>query len=319
MAADTKENQALTVPDIVIAAMPEDEHVQAVYRYLQDKHKHIVVSLLDTSLFPQKVSCQAKINDQNTRVRFLQLGTAPVSLEKLKSIWWWRPQIPQIDRTIQDAGKAEFAYRACCHLLEGIWFVLDCLWLNQPEKQDLALNNMYQVALARNLGFHVPDTLVTNSPDAVLDFWNKHDGQVLYRQLLPFPKSFRLTREILKKIDSLKISPLMFQEIVALDAMLTVVVVGDAVFAARVLHNPKNGSDDALKKYALPRDVESKLLHLTRQMGLLYNKIDVGIDKNSNYVFFAVDPTFAFLPVEKQAGFHITELLAEILVRGKVR
>lgn len=316
---ETRENQPLLVPDVIIVAMPEDEHAQAVCRYLQDKHKNIHAAILDTSGFPQKMACKVTVNSQGTRVKFLQIGGSTVSLEKLRSIWWWRPQIPQIDRTIQDVSKAEFAYRECCHLIEGMWFVLDCLWLNPPEKQDLALNNLYQMEMARHVGFHVPDTLVTNSPEAVLDFWNKHDGQVFYKQLLPFPKSFRLTRDMLKKIDSLKFAPLMFQEIVTLDAMLTVIVVGDVVCAARILRNTKSGNDEAIKKYNLPRDVESKLLQLTRHMGLLYNKIDIGIDKNSNYIFFAIDPTFHFLPIEKQVGFHITELLAEILVRGKTR
>ena len=48
---------------------------------------------------------------------------------------------PVIDKKITDEGQIKYAYKECCQMLEGLWYLLDCLWVNQPEKISVLAEN----------------------------------------------------------------------------------------------------------------------------------------------------------------------------------
>lgn len=320
MDANEKKIVPILVPDIIIVSQEDDPHTDAVFNYLHEKHQQVVVTIIDTAQFPQTMEFNIAMSSSVSKLKIIYPGYQAISVEKLRSIWWWRPQFPSIDNHIQDSNKAEFAYRECCQVIEGLWYINDCLWVNHPERQEVAFNCLYQLQLAKSMNFRIPETLVTNSARAVVDFWNKHEGEVMFKQLLPLaPKAFRLTPEIMKKIGNLNVAPLMFQEMVKLDAMLHLIVIGDRVFASRLLSYSKKDGGPEMKNYPLPQDIGTQVLNLAKAVGLFYLKIEMGIDKNSKYIFLGMDPTGSFLAEQMATGLPLTEILAELLLRGKIR
>lgn len=307
----------MIAPEVIIISPPKEEHAQVVYQYLCQKHKNLSVSILDTSHFPKTMSWHIGLSDAGMKIE-MPGENSDISLEKIRSIWWWRPQAPVIDSKIQNQDQSNFAYRECCQMMEGLWYILDCLWVNQPERQEVAMNRLYQLDAAKMVGFKIPETIFTNHPETVREFWEAHHRQIVYRQMVPLsPKTFVFTEREASRLDCISLAPVMFQEIVKLDALLYILVIGEALFPIRVFHS--DGKQYLMKKYLLPNEVKLKVLNFTRQTGLLYGRMSMGIDKNSNYVFLELNPTAPFLEIERELKIPLTEIMSELLVRGRVK
>ena len=54
-------------------------------------------------------------------------------------------------------------------------------WINRPEANLKASNRLIQLATAREVGFKIPSTLITNDPNAAAEFYQHHDGQIVLK------------------------------------------------------------------------------------------------------------------------------------------
>ena len=44
-------------------------------------------------------------------------------------------------------------------------------------------NKLYQQRIARQVGLHTPDTVITNDPEELLELCERHDGVIAVKQL----------------------------------------------------------------------------------------------------------------------------------------
>ena len=90
----------------------------------------------------------------------------------------------------------------------------------------------------QQVGLQVPETLITNDPDAARAFCAESKGRVIYKQLTNFGSRLIDTRvvddDVLEKIGLTRLSPVIFQAFVEGRNHLRVNVIGNQVFAARV-------------------------------------------------------------------------------------
>src|SRR5205085_2661475 len=64
--------------------------------------------------------------------------------------------------------------------LSDVWHSLDCLWIPGPEDNvRRAQHKASQLKLAEALGFEIPPTLITNSPQQFLQFYCRHNGHIV--------------------------------------------------------------------------------------------------------------------------------------------
>ena len=99
----------------------------------------------------------------------------------------------------------------------------------------MASNNSkpYQLALLRAAGFDVPATLVTTDPDAVLDFWKRHERLVYKSTSGERSIVSRLSDRHRGYLDEVSHCPTQFQEHIE-GCDYRVHVVDDEVFACRI-------------------------------------------------------------------------------------
>ena len=306
----------ISIPDIVIIASTDNDHATKVHEYLCQEHPKITASIIDSSMFPQQMAIELRCDNDNLYLQFHNHDSElSISMENVRSIWWWEPGIPQICSSIQDKSHLQFAYVECCQAFEGLWYIQDCLWVNQPERQEVALNHLYQIQLAKMCGFDIPQTLVSNYPKAAQEFWQKNDGQVIYRQLVPFSPGYEVLEEsFLQEIDDLRLAPVMFQKLEPFVEYINVIVIGQKVTAVQMVQDSENAS---YQKCEIPREIEIKVQFLTKYAGLLYSLLQLGMTEDKRYVFLALDPCASFLEMEKQAGLHLVEIMARLLVGGQ--
>ena len=119
---------------------------------------------------------------------------------------------------------------------QGLYQSLDAYWINIPSRDSVAHHKPYQLALAQKIGLEVPPTLMTNDVEEAHAFWRQHDGEVIYKQFLALPDTWRETRRLGPQeqavADSIAIAPVIFQRHVAAVADIRVTAIGGRLFAA---------------------------------------------------------------------------------------
>ena len=119
---------------------------------------------------------------------------------------------------------------------------LNARWMNPLDAGLAAESKMLQLSTARQVGFEVPDTLVTNDMTAALAFCERHGGRVAAKGLdAPYiedPERPRfvftsvVTSEVLSERPDVDSVPMIFQRLVIPKTDLRVKVAGKSAFGA---------------------------------------------------------------------------------------
>lgn len=178
----------------------------------------------------------------------------------------------------------------------------------------------YQAQLILQQGFAVPETLITNDPDAVREFLREH-GRLIY-------KSISGVRSIVKTLDDADLDrlqqirwcPTQFQAYVE-GADVRVHVVDKDVFATRIdttatdyrYAHQQGNSPATLQAIDLADEAVNACVRLARGLGLVFAGIDLRIGPDNRVTCFEVNPCPAFSYYEGQTGQPIAEAVARYL------
>jgi glutathione synthase/RimK-type ligase-like ATP-grasp enzyme len=173
---------------------------------------------------------------------------------------------------------------------------VDCLWVNHPENMVSADYKPYQLKVAGECGLEIPASLITNDSRAVLDFFERCKGEMIYKTLsggmivaesgeVVSVYTSRVTRDDLRDGGGrVRYTACLFQELVPNKVELRITVVGDRVFPAEISYaHPERATIDwrtAFQDlqygiYELPMEVHRKCLELGHKLGLSFAAIDM--------------------------------------------
>lgn len=153
---------------LILTNSTDGEHTESVVKHLRDRSESVfrfdVDSLAqgDIGLFVQykKGSFSFTLESEN--------GT--LESADIKSVWYRRPNT--FDFSIKDREQKSFAERELKILLEGLWQSLEhVFWMSNPRNLENARKKVHQLRLAQQLGFTIPETIVTNKPAEVKSFF----------------------------------------------------------------------------------------------------------------------------------------------------
>jgi glutathione synthase/RimK-type ligase-like ATP-grasp enzyme len=194
----------------------------------------------NTDLFPSLVRLSARAGDKRAANLLTEAGQQ-ISVDEVRAVWarkLWSPRMAQdLDERYRSmcAGESTAA-------LEGF---LDALhnvrWVNDLDRQRDAENKQRQLRLAARAGLNVPRTLVTNDPAAARQFFAETEGQTVAKLLRPLDVSMdavkpfvytsRVREEDLADAETLRHSPMVFQELIPKAYELRVACVAGKAFA----------------------------------------------------------------------------------------
>jgi glutathione synthase/RimK-type ligase-like ATP-grasp enzyme len=219
-----------------------------------------------------------------------QCNAISFSYSDLISIWSRRPVI------IRDLEHLSAEDRTTIRELHAFMRSIaqlspkDLLVVNNPVHDTLAINKLFQLQVAAQLGFTVPDTIVTNSLDDLQVFLDKHDKNVILKKIeqgsaADPKKSFMIyTTKFSDALDLslLKNCPTLFQEDIPKETELRITILGRKIFA---IEFESQQLEDARADWrsvrshirnvphrfvTLPLDVQDKLLGLMEYYDLRY-------------------------------------------------
>ena len=219
---------------------------------------------------------------------------------------------------------APLIYSECDAQLVALFEVLPCLVANRISSGYSNHSKPYQALLIRQYGLKTPPTLVTSDPEAAREFFDEHDGQVIYKSISSVRSIVRkLSKQQLTRLPLLRHGPAQFQALVS-GHDVRVHTVLDHYFATQIelaavdyRYAVLDGLSAEMSAVELPAAVADACVTLARDLDLLIAGIDLKRTEQGDYFCFEVNPSPGFLYYEQGAGQPISEALAQLLHQGR--
>lgn len=198
----------------------------------------------------------------------------------------------------------------------------------------------YQLQLIRRHGFAIPETLITNDPELVRQFYRQH-GQVIYKSASGVRSIVDVLQpEDFPRLERIRWCPTQFQQQLLGDN-LRVHVIGEQVFATRIdtqavdyRYAARQGGSAKLQAVEIDGELAQRCVTLARSLGLAFAGIDLmltdepvagmgdpgvadatGLGYNGGRVYcFEVNPNPGFSYYEAHTGQPIAEAVARFLL-----
>lgn len=319
---------------IIILTNKEDVTVDFIVREL--KRQEIEYYRLNTEDIPQKVEVNFSIEED----KFLLLDSVKnieVDLNKVTSVYFRRAQVSslayinEINMQERNYLRGELAY-----LLEGIYKILSKrYWLNNVYRIREAENKIYQLQIARELGFTIPDSVISNIPEVVKSIVDKYENNCIIKPIKSGNVDTTTSSNIIftSKIEEnffeerarIADFPVYIQENIHKQYDLRCIVIGEQVYCAQIESQANDDSKIDWRKgtsylkhsvHELPIEVKEKCIELTRRLNLNYSAIDLILDKNERYIFLECNPNGQWAWLEIRLGFPISEDIVSLLNKG---
>ncbi len=318
---------------ILILTNPTDYHSLAVREGL--RRKGLEPYLWCASDFPAGQSASVWFGRQETAWEFdvpLLASGPPVT-----AIWLRRPERPVIPDRIEP-GDREHAFHECTLFLRSLYREIggQAFWVNPVESQARSGLKPQQLTAAVRAGFRIPRTLCSNNPDRIREFLRSQDHGVIYKSFSPMiwnmpdgPTvlfSTFLRQDDLPDDPILRLTPGIFQELIAKDYELRVTAFGGRLFAAKLRSQEvPSGKMDwraaaepvPTEPTDLPPAVAGACFRVMQDLGLAFGCFDIIVTPQGEHVFLEVNEAGAFLWIEEAVPeMMLLDAFCEFLIQG---
>lgn len=258
--------------------------------------------------------------------------------EQIGGAYFRKPRLPRFEH--DSRGEGLFNEWELREALRSLWRVIpDEKWLNDPEHLWLAGNKIKQLAVAREVGFRIPETLITSSPEEAIRFAERYGGNVIIKAvkngfvLLEDSASLIFTSELneldrLALLSSRNVTPSILQPKLEKRLDLRITVVGELIFPVALFSqdHPETAVDwrvwDILDEvdlkhevFALPDEIASMCRRLNKRLGLNFSCIDMVLTKGDEYYFLEVNPNGQWAWLEAFLRLPIRDAIIDLLNR----
>jgi glutathione synthase/RimK-type ligase-like ATP-grasp enzyme len=268
-------------------------------------------------------------------IRGVELKSSNVS-----GAYFRRPGQPRA--ASEDETECMFNRREIEETLRSLWRMIpEGVWLNHPERIWFANNKIKQLMLAREVGFHIPDTLVSSKSEDVLEFIGSHENDCISKPVkhgffnsdndanLIFTDVIQ-TEQLSHLRSCSQIVPAIVQPRLEKKLDLRITVVGESVFPVAIYSQEHTetttdwrtwditeGIDLKHEQFNLPTETRESCLALNRRLGLNFSCIDMVLTTKDSLVFLEVNPNGQWAWIESLADFPIRDAIIDRLTRSK--
>jgi glutathione synthase/RimK-type ligase-like ATP-grasp enzyme len=323
---------------ILVLSQKRDGHINYVTDYLDASGVPWV--RLNVEDFATNVDLQIDPACDNGIIRIRDSGLT-VDINDISAVWYRKPETVNLDHFDLDPAALDYIEAEMNEILWGIYAKLDdAFWINNPFKTRIAHRKLKQLQVAAEVGFRVPETLVTNAVDPALNFAKAHDYKIAIKSLGAISVMSRsegdftqygiFTRrveedELKRNIESIKHMPTLYQRFIEKRSELRITCVGSDVFACEI-HNRDNDetNDDYrfdtpnLRHEAVERpDLEARMSAYMNKLGLNFAAFDFVVPTDGGEpVFLEANANGQWLWVQKETGQNIGHSIARLLMAG---
>ena len=299
---------------ILILGNAQDEHTLHLYQSL--RKKRIKVNYLDTYLFPTKMHLSFKINVNQGSI-YLP-NEQRINWEEIQSIFWRnfnQVGIPQLE----DYHQEMLAFNDTISALQSMIKACPTHWVNSWDAYEFHRQKPLQLKKVHSLGVKIPQTVITNSPQEVMEFAQQQE-KVIFKPVYGGATTKPLTEELLHperlKL-ALKVAPITLQEYIP-GTNIRTFVIGEQVYSAEIRSSYLDFREDnnhELIPLTTPEWIKKQSLAIKKALFLQWTAIDWRLTPDGDYLFLEANPSPMFLYFEQETGFPLTENLIELLLQ----
>ena len=288
---------------------------------------------LDTDQFPMEVRLSARLGSDGLRHR-LEYGETSVGTDEVQAVWMrriWEPHLgKQLAPQFQQSCVRE-SLAALHGFLDGL---SEARWVDKLQRISEAENKLRQLRIARDVGLHIPRTLVTNDPKLARGFFQEVDRKMVAKLLTPLSVSMEkssffvytsaVQEQDLVDAELLRYSPMVFQEQIPKLRELRVVFVAGTLFVgaldasrySTLTMDWRRATPEACpwEPDELPSSVARCLHSFMAELGLVFGAIDLIRTPDGEHVFLEVNPTGEWGMLERDLNYPISDAIAEALL-----
>lgn len=319
---------------ILIVSEPTDPTAEAVACLLEERGHPF--SRIDRADYPATTSLSYALDGGQTKPQRRWRGSSgeTIDLDAVRSIWWRRPGRARGADGIDDAEIRRYVETSAEEVFGSFLDDVSCLHVPATRAAiRTAREKIPQLSLARELGLDVPDTLVTNDPDELLEFYHRHGGNIITKTTAVGVEAIvgggfsGFTRPVrprdLTFVRDVALCPITAQAYVEKAVELRVTIVGRDVFAVELHSQAAHRTRVDWRRYdehnmthrvhELPERVSGACLEMLARMGLVYGAIDLVLTPEGRYVFLEVNPNGQYQWIEQATGLPISARIATLL------
>lgn len=290
---------------------------------------------LDTDKFPLEVQLTAHF-DKSKSYHQIEYGAHSIGTEQVQAVWMRRIWEPALSQELAPQ------YRAACvkesqATLAGFWDSLKAArWVDDLERINAANNKLRQLRVAAEVGFAIPQTLITNKAESAREFFHQVNGKMVSKLLTALSHSMAANSESLfvytsavkaedlLDAESLRYCPMVFQAQIPKQSELRVVYVNGNVFVGALDASVYNAATVDWRKpgvetgswqhHQLPDRVVDCLKAFMGKLGLLFGALDFILTPSGEYVFLEVNPVGEWGMLERDLDLPISSAIADALI-----
>jgi glutathione synthase/RimK-type ligase-like ATP-grasp enzyme len=247
-----------------------------------------------------------------------------------QAVWFRRTKLPEI-KELSNYEKLYVWNEIEC-FFKNLFSILPVNWLSSPVSVYEAENKLLQLKAAQELGFDVPNTLLTNSKTELRDFYYDNGRDIVVKPISQTRVSnsdastFIFTNLILPQhiaeLEQFDLTPCIFQRKIPKKYELRVTVVGEQVFAAAI-DSQKDEETKVdwrkkrlkFKEVELPMDLQNLCVQLLKTLNLGFGAIDLVKTPSGEYVFLEINPNGQWAWIENQTGQKISNAIIKYLTQ----
>lgn len=251
---------------------------------------------------------------------------------EFSAVYYRRPEIPITDVNLTVA-ESLFIKSEITYTLEGIYRILENLiWLNNVVNIRNAENKVYQLLLAKSIGFEVPASIISNSYEEIEHFFVNNNENCIIKPIKSGlvhsgeqEEAVIFTSKVLREnfnYQNVIGCPVYFQRLIIKAGDVRVTVVGDIFFSA-FIHSQESESTsidwrkgEKPLRYSpieLPDYLKKKCRKLMQELNLNFGAIDFVLDENGNFIFLEINPNGQWAWIEKRLNYPICATIVKYL------
>lgn len=254
--------------------------------------------------------------------------TKAFSPSSIGSVWYRRAKAPISHPNTSDDSK-NFFLEELQAITSSIYSNLNhAKWINRIADTAFANDKVSQLKYAKQFGFEVPETLITNDVEKAYEFYCKHSNGCIVKSFRPtligndvrvFTHKFSDNLKI-NDFASVKAAPTIFQALIEKAYDLRVTIVDDKIYAYRIYSQLYEDTKIDFRRsdmlelqhelVSLPKELEEKLFTYAKFFNLISCEFDFVETKNGDYVFLECNPNGQWLWIEIMGGANISEKMA---------
>jgi hypothetical protein len=264
---------------------------------------------------------------ENRIRREITLGPRTLNLDQVTAVWYRRAIQPGVSPGELTKSERVFVAGELRHLAMGLVWNPAIRWVNPIDRVYVAEHKLYQLQVARQVGFRVPRTLVSRDAGELRAFCAQNQAgticKPIFHGMFADEAAFysvytrRVSAESILE-DSVKTCPALLQEEIPRSADVRATFIGPKCFVAEITADSAivDWRDPDLSvrfsESCLSAEVEAMCRAMLERLGLLYGAFDFVKTSEGDLVFLEVNPTGEWAWLEERLGFPMRDAFIQL-------